>query len=397
MIKFYTAFTKQIDDAAAAVREICEQLNPTSTALKNTIGVIHFYHEFYETGVCRAIIDALPFELAGCVSSYSATDAQFGDIAMTVTMITSDEAEFSVRTIDGVDVKTREQLSAEVAQLCNELCSDEPPKMVMPFMPPLPHYGGDELVSVVNALPQPFPVFGTISFNTEDNHGANYVIGNGKISSSFAFIAFYGNINPTFHITAAFAFDESYGGVAEITESDGYMLKKINNVTALRHLKNEGIITSDNLVAGSAVWAVPAVLTYPNEVKVVRAFLEIVEGTEFIVSTGTMDIGTKIKFAFVDGDKTLASAAKLIDVLIDANKNDIIAYSCAARAWSLGAKFFAEAQIISEGAKKYQAAHNKPLKYSVAYSGGEIFPAYDSTGRLVNTLHNYTLIACSFS
>jgi hypothetical protein len=45
LIKLYTAFTKEID-GKAAVREICEQLNPAENALKNTIGIMHFYCEF---------------------------------------------------------------------------------------------------------------------------------------------------------------------------------------------------------------------------------------------------------------------------------------------------------------------------------------------------------------
>jgi len=157
------------------------------------------------------------------------------------------------------------------------------------------------------------------------------------------------------------------------------------------------MITSENAVVGSAIWAVPAILTYPNGAKVVRAFLGVVEGTEFIISTGKMEVGTQIKFAFLDGDKTLSSAESLIKDLSETKKNDIIAYSCAARAWSLGAKFFAEAQKIAECAERYQLDHNDPFNYSVAYSGGEICPVMDNTGKLVNALHNYTLIACSFN
>jgi len=397
MIKFYTGFTKEIDNAEAAVREICEQLNPSVNALENTIGIIHFYYEFAETGVCQAIIDALPFEVAGCVSSYSAAGGEYGDIALCVTMITSDGADFSIRILEEVDKKSRELIFDEISQLCEELCAEEKPKMVMPFIPPLQHFGGDELVSFVNALPDPFPMFGTISFNTEDKKGSNVVVGGGKISSAFAFIAFYGDVEPTFHVTTAFAFDESFGGVAEITESDGLVLKKINDVTALNYLREQGVITSDNAVVGSGIWAIPAILTYPNGTKVVRAFLGVVEGTEFIISTGKMEVGTYIKFAFVDGDKTLSSAENLIKDLFETKKTDVIAYSCAARAWSLGAKFFAEAQKIAECAEGYQFGQDDPFNYSVAYSGGEICPVLDNTGKLVNALHNYTLIACSFN
>ena len=396
VIKLYTAFTKEIDDADTAVSEILSQLDPEKNALKNTIGVIHFYYEFVETGVCQAVIEAMPFELAGCVSSYTASDKKYGDIALTITMITSDEVDFDIRIIEDPDKKTKSQLSEEVTQLCHELCAKEKPKLVMPFMPPMQQYGGDDLVLTVNALKDPFPMFGTISFNTENNRNSNYVAGCGKIACAFAFIAMYGNIEPSFGITTAFAFDDSFGGFAEITEADGLVLKKINDISALRYLKDQGMVTSDNQVSGSAVWAVPAILTYPNGTKIVRAFLEIVEGTDYIVSTGAMDIGTKIKFAFVDGDKTLMSAEKLFTDLSRNERSGVIAYSCAARAWSLGAKFFAEAQKIAECAERYEQDHKKPLIYSVAYSGGEICPVEDNTGKLVNALHNYTLVACSF-
>ena len=398
MIKVYTAFTKEIDDVEAAVREILEQLNPSENALKNTVGIIHFYYEFIETGVCQAIIDALPFELAGCVSSYTATDKAYGDVSLSITMLTSDEIDFSIRVIEDVDTKTREQITEEVKKMCIELCEKEKPKMIMPYIPPLQQYGGDDLITTVNSLPEQVPLFGTISFNTENINKQNYVAGGGKISSAFAFVALYGNVEPHFNITTAFAFEESFGGSAKITDSEGLVLKKINDISALRYLKEQGMITVDNQVSGgaAAVWAVPAILTYPNGVKIVRAFLEIVEGTEYIVSTGPMENGTEIRFAFLDGDKTLASAEQLMNDLSKSKKNGIIAYSCAARAWSLGTKYFAEAQKIAECAKNYLSDHDNPLTYSVAYSGGEICPILDNDGKLVNALHNYTLATCSF-
>ena len=396
MIKLYTAFTKEIDNAEAAVREIREQLDPAANTLKNTVGIIHFYYEFIETGVCQAVIDAMPFEIAGCVSSFMATDSEYGDIALSITMITSDETDFDIRVVEDLDTKTKEQISDEVKKISHELCAKEKPKLVMSFIPPLQQFGGDDLISAVNTLPEPFPMFGTIAFNTESKGNLNYVAGGGKISSACAFVAMYGSLEPTFSVTTSFAFDENFSGHAKITESDGLVLKKINDISALQYLKEQGMITSDNKVSGSAIWAVPAILTYPNGTRIVSAFLEIVEGTEYIVSTGSMEIGTKIKFGFLDGDKTLASANKLMNELCERQKNGIIAYSCAARAWSLGAKFFSEAQRIANCAEKHEEENGEPLVYTVTYSGGEICPIPDNTGKLVNALHKYTLVACSF-
>ena len=398
MTKFYTAFTTEIDDAEAAVREICEQLNPQENSLKNTIGIVYFYYEYVEMDICRALADALPFELVGCVSTYVATKRQYADVALSVTMITSDDAHFSVKTLEGLSTKSKEQIADEITRTCADFCALEVPKVVMPFLSPLPHFSGDELIAVANALPTPVPMFGTVAFNMETTEGNHFVIGSGKISTSIlAIVAVYGNVRPEYHITSSFAFDEGIGDSAVITEADGPVLKALNGISAIEYLKKIGITTPENAVAGSGIWAVPAILTYPNGAKVVRAFLGILEGTEYIFATGAMREGAKVKFGYLNGEKTIASAKKLMNELKDKKENDVLAYSCAARAWSLGAKYFAEAQMLVKCAKEYEREHNVPFNYCVTYSGGEICPIYHDDGSFENCLHNYTFAACTFT
>jgi hypothetical protein len=123
-----------------------------------------------------------------------------------------------------------------------------------------------------------------------------------------------------------------------------------------------------------------------------------VEGTNYLYSAaGTLEAGAKIKFAYLDGEKTLSSAVKLFEEICEAKENSIIACSCAARAWALGANFSAEAQKIIECAEKYRQKNNMPLNFSLSYSGGEICPVIGEDGKLVNALHNYTLITCSLN
>jgi hypothetical protein len=397
MVRVYTAFTKEIDDRELAVQEILEQLNPKENALANTIGIFHFYHEFVETEVCQAIINALPFETVGCVSSYIGTRGLHGDVALSVSMITGDDIRFAIKTGENVSTKSRTEITDEIIRICNDFSADEKPKMVIPFIPPLQDFSGDELVAAANAVPDPVAMFGTLAFNMENMAGPHYVLGNGKISSDMmVFIAFYGNFIPKLRINSSFDLDESFGDTAKITEADGPILKTINGINALEYLKKQGMITSDNAVEGAGIWAIPAILTYPNGVRVIRAFLGIVEGTEYIYSTGAMDAGAKIKFAYLDKGKTLASAEKMFKEICDAKENGVLAFSCAARSWALGTMYYAEAQKIAECAEEYKQKHDMPLNYCVAYSGGEISPVIDNDGKLVNTLHNYTLISCSF-
>jgi hypothetical protein len=394
----YTAFTQEIDDPEAAVKEILEQLKPDENMLKNTVGIVHFFYEFVDTEVCRAVIDALPFELVGEVSMYIGAGGRDAETAMSVVMLTSDDARFTVRTVTDLSTKSKELISDEVTKLCTELCAEEKPKMIMPILSLLPHFTGDDLVDIANALPDPLPFFGTLSVNLGIEN-TNYVIAGGGIATdTCTFIAFYGNIEPTFHITTSFAFDDSFSDAAEITDVDGSILKEVDGITAVKFIEGKGIkVAADKGLADSSIWTIPAILTYPDGTQIVRAFIKIVEGTEFMYATGSMKVGAKVVFSLLDGDKTLASAAKLVEDLKNSKGNDIIAYSCAARAWSLGTNFFAEAQKVAKCAEGYLEANGVPLNYNVAYSGGELCPVKDKDGNMVNAFHNYTLIACAFN
>jgi hypothetical protein len=404
MIRQFTAFTREIDDTEAAVREILEQLMPEENKLKNTIGIVHFYHEFVDTGVCKAIVDALPFELAGCVSSYIGTRCEYDDVAMSVTMLTSDDVYFSIQIIEDVSTKTKEQVEGEVKQVLTELSKEDMPKMIIPYLNPQTHFAADDLVDICNSLQENIPLFGTIAFDMEsfgkENQSKNthYVLARKIISSDvYAFIGFYGNFEPKFHYTTAFDLDESLIEPGEITDVSGPVLHTVNGISAVEYLKKQGIIDTDNKVVSSGMWTIPAIISYPDGTKTVRAFLMIIEGTESIFASGSMNPGGKIIFSILDADKTICSTEQLMKKLIESNEKDIIAFSCAARAWALGAKYFLEAQKIAEHAQGFENQNNEPYNYCVAYSGGEICPVWDKDGRMVNTLHNYSLITCTLN
>ena len=391
MVKFYTSFTEEVDDPETAVQEILEQLNLKENMLKNTIGIVHFYHEFANENAWEAIAQALPFPLAGCVSSYLGSCGKNSEIALSVTMLTSDDVYFSVKTIEGIAAKSREELSVEITQLCAEFCEKEPPKLILPFLTSLPNFSGDDLMETVNALPKKIPFFGTMAINMDNFAGPHFVVGGKKMSPEmYSFVAVYGNVQPKFHVTSSFVFDEFPGEASKITDADKSMLKMVDGISAVEYLKKQGLLTSDNQVSSrnAGFWAVAAILLYPDDTRVVRAFLGIVEGTEYISATGHMKNGAKIMFAHLDGEKTLKSAEQLIEDLARNSKNDFLAYSCIARAWSLGTNFSAEAKKIAD--------FSKGLKYNVAYSGGEICPVFDKNGNMINTLHNFTFIACTF-
>jgi len=387
MLKLYTAFTKQLDDPALAVREITEQLKYEEHRLKNTVGITYFHCEFANTGIYQAIADSLPFEVVGCVTSHIGASGLYGDYGLSVVMLTADDVNFSIRTLESVDTKSREQLFEDVTELLTGLCAKEKPKIVMPLVTPQKHFSGDDLVTVANSLPDPFPLFGAVAFN-DDNWRENNFVAKGNVTSEtmFAFIALYGDIQPKFHLISSFIFQDNLGDYAKITDAEGPILKTVNDIPALEYLQKQSVINI--AMTNARIWVIPAVLTYPNGTKVARAFLGTIEGTEYIYSAGNLEVGAKISFADLDGEKTVASAEKLFTEINAASEDNIIAYSCAARAWSLGTQYLVEVKKISECIK---------TNYSMSYSAGEICPILDENGKLINVFHNYTLTSCSFN
>jgi len=397
MIKTYTALTRNIDDPEEAVREICEQLNVEKNALKNTIGIMHFFHECAESGVCQAVEKALPFPLVGTVSTYTSVSGEYGEFVFAVTMITSDDTHFSIHNIENINTKPKQEIADEFLALCKEICSVEKPKMVMSFLSASNNFSADELVALTNKLPETLPFFGSVAFNIE-SVGTHYVASEGKVSSDMlTLVAFYGAVNPTFHVTTSFAFDDKFLDDAEITDADGTVIKTVNNQPVLQYLISQGLVSEDRTLADGSIWALPALLSYSDGTTVVRAFVGIDEENDYVFATGAMEVGARIKFSLMDAGKTLASAAEIVERLSNLEANDVIAYSCAARAWSLGTEIHAEAEKIAECAKVFEAKHGKPFVFSVVSSGGEICPVTDKDGKLVNVLHNYTLSACSLN
>ena len=94
MIKSFTATTREIDDAQAAVDEITKVLDIEKNLMKNSLGIISCFSEFEETGVLKAICDALPFDCIGATTCLCASDSDVDQILLAITVLTSDDCSF---------------------------------------------------------------------------------------------------------------------------------------------------------------------------------------------------------------------------------------------------------------------------------------------------------------
>ncbi len=399
MIKIFTAFTTEIEDGKMAVNEIITQLDIKKNMLKNTIGIITFDCEYIETGVYKEVAESLPFDIVGCCTTFIGTDKQYGDFAMSVTMITSDDICFDVKLIKKINEMSNAEITKKLNGIYSEVCSGEKPKMIMPFMSVQTNFSGDDLVDTINNYADNIPMFGTLSFNIENEPDKNYVVYNNIVSSEMiALVSMYGDFKPTFRVTTSLAYEERVAEVGLITDAEGAILKSVNKLPVTTYLKKLGVVDEDNKVTDSSIWSIPAIIEYDNGVKVARAFVGEVENSPgYIYAAGNIEKGAKVAFSFLDSDKTLESASKLLTEIEENGESNFIGFSCAARSWSLGSKYLSEVQRIAQSVENYNRKTGNKINYSIAYSAGEICPVPNKDGKLINCLHNYTFIACSFN
>jgi len=398
LIKLITAYTNEVDDIKKAINEIYEQLDIKTNMRKNTIGIVHYYYEYDENGVLQILTDILPFKIVGSVSIYLTNGKKYGDTALSVTMLTGDDVEFQMYSIDNVGNKTQEEINYALEEIYIDMKKSEKPKLALTYMPTLSHYSVDNFINRVNKDQDPILFFGNLAYYVGTSNYKGHIFINGRTTAdTIIFIAIYGKLEPEFHISSSFSLDDDLMNEGEITDVDGSILKTINGISAVQYLKEQGMMSTPNTLINSTTWLLPAILVYPNGLKIVRAFPSIVEGTEYIYTTGSLEKGSKIKFSFLDGEKTLASARKFCESCNILRVNDVLTYSCGARAWSLGLNNFGEVKTFIECSKNYESLNKTPINFTVAYAGGEICPILDKTGKLINALHHYSLVACSFN
>ena len=381
MIKSITAATREIDDAEAAVSEITAALD-LNNLKKYSLGIISCFSDFDDTGVLKAVCDALPFDCIGATTCLCATDKEIEQIFLTITVLTSDDCEFLTTAIP-VGENYEENI---VAALTNSLEKNgEKPALILSFFPLMNSLSGDMILNAVDKVTGGIPLFGTAAVDHNVDYSTSKTICNGESFRETVILGLvYGDPKVTFEV-ASLDDNKIRSQKAIITESDGNILKSVNGKTALEYFEEIGL-TKDDLTVGLGM--IPLVVDYKDGTKpLVRAAFTITpEG--HVACGGAMPENAALAIGNIDGKDIVHTSECAIKQLLDKD-SFILSYSCAGRFLILGANSTAEAERISE------VAEGKP--YMFACSGGEICPLPNGEGKLNNYYHNFTNVICRFS
>ena len=384
-MRLLNACTLELDEPAIAISEILEQLDLENNALENSIGLLTCSYDFVESGMVKAICEALPFDVIGGTTLTNASNSDAGTMLLCLTVFTADDCQFSSAATGSL----RESLEEEVCTAASKAkaCLEGSPKMSVALFPMF-GVGGEIMLAALNSALTGLPIFGTVVCDHDTAEYSNsYTIYNGAcFQDRLAFFLISGNVNPRF-VVAATSEQNLRKQQAIITSSEGCIIKEINNITAREYFRSLGMTAGKGMEGMSSV---PFVVDYGDGSQpVARAIFGLSEDGSAVCG-GYMPEGSTLYIGRMDEKDILLTAENSVkDLLKTENLNGIILFPCLGRNMVLVMDPMAEINLVTE-------LIDDKVPWHLAYSAGECCPVhYTDSTKLKNRFHNFTFIGCA--
>ncbi|MCL2665780.1 MAG: FIST C-terminal domain-containing protein [Defluviitaleaceae bacterium] len=378
MLKSLVATTCEIDDADAAVAEILQALDIERNLKKHSLGIISCFSEYEDTGVLKAICDALPFDCIGSTTCINSANGKTDQIMLSLMVLTSDDCSFKTSFIS-VSNEYEKSITENLSPLIKDGGN---PSMILCYFPLMNNIGGDMLLSAIDNVTGGIPLYGTTAVDHTHDYSLAKTIYNGEAYREAVVLCLvYGNVNFSFAV-ATLNEENVRKQKAIITEAEGNLLIGVNEKNAMEYFEEIGL-TQNDLATVSGI--LPIVVDHKDGTKpVVRTVFSFTPDGRAVCG-GKMTVGATLSIGKVEVNDVLQTSVVTLSPYLQ-NKGAVLSYSCLARYLILGARSTAEAEKIGELAKD--------MHYMFACSGGEVCPLPDANGKLVNYYHNFTNVFC---
>jgi hypothetical protein len=385
MIKMLTAHTEEVDDIDAAVQEILDKLDLDNRVLKHSIGLIHCYPEFLESGVVRELASRLPFDLVGITTVSLSIPGFISDFGLTVSVLTSDDVEFAAEMSSPVGEDPSVPFKELYGRLTKKL--SKKPSLLLSFFPLVQYIGGDELAAGVDAVSGGLPQFGTLCISDDPGFKLSATIYNDKSEHSAAvLVALAGEVKPEF-LTISVDDEISSPEKAVITKANRNLVQRINDMPATKYMESIGLVSG-----ADTKWTDLPVVIYPEDgTRLIRTTIAT-DADDSLILAGTAPVNSRITFSSINPDKVKLSAETIFKQALAAaekrgENRSILIYSCVSRFWTLGMGEMAEHEIAAR-------IFGDSVPYHLVYSGGEILPSILQDGTVINNQQNYSVVMC---
>jgi hypothetical protein len=390
MLKTLTAYTGEIEDVEAAVSEILEQLDKDAL-LKNSVGLVTCYKEFVESGVVKALCEALPFEVVGATTLGSSVPGSRGMMLLTLMVLTSDDVSFAVALSEPIAAEEEPSLRAGYQSALAKIKGK--PSLMLSFAPLLMNVGGNFYVETFSEVSGGVPNFGMLAVDIGYNYRDSKVICNGAAYlDRYALVLLAGDIEPRF-FTGSISAEKIFREKGLVTASDRNQLQTIDGKPAADYLREMGF-SSDGEGVITGLETFPFIIDYNDgTMPVVRAiFAQTPEG--YAVCGGDVPVGATLSIGSMDAEEVIAtSAGALSSALAERDVHCVLMFSCVGRYFALGYNPTNEIDTLRK------IIEGTGIPYQFSYTAGEICPVYEkqrSDDSVTNRHHNNTLVICVF-
>jgi hypothetical protein len=385
-LRMRTASTDKVDDADAATAEVLAQLDLKSL-LKNSVGLVACHSEFTQTGVLKALCDRLPFDTVGCTTLASVTRGAYGYELLSVSVLTSDDIGFSAAVSGDIFADDIERPIEDMYRRA-ALALHGAPALALAYAPLVPGVGGSRIYNSLAGLCGRTPLFGTFSCENTMRFVKNRVIWNGEaFRDSLALVLMSGDVKPRFLVNGIPEKSVQKRN-AVVTESDGCVIKKINDMTAVDYLTAKRLVDYSDFEAHGVVG--PFLADYGDGTGPVTNALLSFTPQGYARCGCDMPVGVTISIGSLDYDGVIETARLGVEKLLAiGGKSALLMYSGISRNLLLGTN-------PDDVMKMLQDMLSRDVPYQFCYSGGEICPLENGAGEYVNHFHNFTFVACAF-
>jgi hypothetical protein len=357
--------------------------------MRNSIGLLHCYHEFIDSGVVKALSDKVPFDVIGITVPYICLPGKTSSLGLMLNVLTSDDVDFISGISEPFDSESLVQATKDLCEsISAKLEGEKKPPMLMAFGPfmHILRIDADDYVTCISRFFPEVPVFGAFSFSGEVDFSKCYVLYNGEgYGNAAGLVAITGNVNPSF-LTMAVPEENIIGGLGTVTKSAGNIINEINGMPVEDYAMSIGLVDKEG--DGNKVYTAPMIATLEDGSTIVRVCIGG-DGQGGWISGGHVPEGAKIGFTILELEDIVSTGNEIAKKALDASDGrSFIIYSCMARLEYLGtSQRELEAKAICDALGDSGA-------FCLAYVGGEIFPEKLPGGNFANNLQNYSLVIC---
>lgn len=383
MIKMLTAYTFEVDDSGIAVREILEQLDLEHNALANTAGLMFCSLDFINSGTAEAIGKALPFDVMGCTTMGIVLPNVSGEMLLAVAALTSDEVTFSAGISEPLLEDEERRINALYQSLAAPLPG--PPGLILTFQPLLGNLGGDMIVKFLDRFSGGAPIFGTNALDVAAGIRTPMTIYNGTAySNRLALLLISGGVAPKFAVDSI-GEQKTHSQKALITAAEGSRIISINNIPAAVYMERLGLV-SNGMV--NMLYAFPLFIDNHNGEKSSNCIIVSIDDDGSLTCGSSVSAGSTLNIGCPSAEAVLTTTANITGPAKKEPDRDLLfIFSCFSRSIAL-------VESSEEMNFVQRELAGLPLPYLFLYSGGEVCPVKNETGRQFNRHYNYAIVSC---